>query len=181
MSESLSDSANLIMKNYDAIRGFSEDVKDAANQMASNNKETLDELSTLTGQIDRSVASLGELSTALKVSADTNASTVLDMSESFKQAIISTTGEIGHLSENLKNAFAQALKESGEIISTNTSVTMEKSVATVLQMSEAFNNNQKILAQTIVALPEQTMIYNKSAAGKIQKKLDDIEKAIKKD
>jgi hypothetical protein len=181
MSESLSDSANLIMKNYDAIRGFSEDVKDAANQMASNNKETLDELTTLTGQIDKAVSSLSELSAALKVSSDANAATVLDMSDSFKQAIITTTGEIADLTSQLKNAFVQALEESSDIISSNTSIAMEKSVATVMQMSDVFNSNQKILAQTIVALPEQTMIYNKSTAGKIQKKLDDIEKAINND
>ena len=46
MSESLSDSANLIMKNYDAIRSFAEDVKSAAGQMAVSNKETLEELAS---------------------------------------------------------------------------------------------------------------------------------------
>jgi len=54
-------------------------------------------------------------------------------------------------------------------------------MANIYQMSESFENNQKILAQTIASLPEQTMAYNKSVSGKIQKKLDEIEKAIKND
>lgn len=179
MSESLSDSANLIMKNYDAIRSFAEDVKSAAGQMAVSNKETLEELASLAEQVDQTVSALQQLTTTMKQSSEDNAESISNMKDSFEKAIIATSMEVSSLTEKIKSSFEEALNESSQIIAEKTAATMEKSMANVNSMSESFENNQKILAQTIASLPEQTMVYNKSVSGKIQKKLDDIEKAIR--
>ena len=179
MSESLSDSANLIMKNYDAIRSFAEDVKSAAGQMAVSNKETLEELASLAEQVDHTVSALQQLTTTMKQSSEDNAESISNMKDSFEKAIIATSMEVSSLTEKIKSSFEEALNESSQIIAEKTAATMEKSMANVNSMSESFENNQKILAQTIASLPEQTMVYNKSVSGKIQKKLDDIEKAIR--
>ena len=179
MSESLSDSANLIMKNYDAIRSFAEDVKSAAGQMAVSNKETLEELASLAEQVDQTVSALQQLTTTMKQSSEDNAESINNMKDSFEKAIIATSMEVSSLTEKIKSSFEEALNESSQIIAEKTAATMEKSMANVNSMSESFENNQKILAQTIASLPEQTMVYNKSVSGKIQKKLDDIEKAIR--
>jgi len=179
MSESLSDSANLIMKNYDAIRSFAEDVKSAAGQMAVSNKETLEELASLAEQVDHTVSALQQLTTTMKQSSEDNAESINNMKDSFEKAIIATSMEVSSLTEKIKSSFEEALNESSQIIAEKTAATMEKSMANVNSMSESFENNQKILAQTIASLPEQTMVYNKSVSGKIQKKLDDIEKAIR--
>lgn len=179
MSESLSDSANLIMKNYDAIRSFAEDVKSAAGQMAVSNKETLEELASLAEQVDQTVSALQQLTTTMKQSSEDNAESINNMKDSFEKAIIATSMEVSSLTEKIKSSFEEALNESSQIIAEKTAATMEKSMANVNSMSESFENNQKILAQTIASLPEQTMVYNKSVSNKIQKKLDDIEKAIR--
>lgn len=179
MSESLSDSANLIMKNYDAIGSFADDVKNAASQMAISNKETLEELASLATQVDTTVSALQELTQTMKESSQENTASIGGMKDTFQEAIIATSMEISTLTEKIKNSFEMALLESSDIITERTAATMEKSIANVASMTESFENNQKILAQTIATLPEQTMVYNKSAAGKLQKKLDDIEKSIK--
>jgi methyl-accepting chemotaxis protein len=181
MSESLSDSANLIMKNYDAIRVFADDVKNAAGQMAVSNKETMEELATLAVQVDQTVTALMQLTDTMKQSSEENAASFNNMKDAFEKAIIATSMEVASLTDKIKNSFEEALRESSDLIAEKTASTMEKSMANVAKMSESFENNQKILAQTIASLPEQTMVYNKSVSGKIQKKLDDIEKAIKND
>ena len=104
-----------------------------------------------------------------------------NMKDVFEKAIIATSMEVASLTDKIKNSFEEALRESSDLIAEKTASTMEKSMANVAKMSESFESNQKILAQTIASLPEQTMVYNKSVSGKIQKKLDDIEKAIKND
>ena len=101
--------------------------------------------------------------------------------DAFEKAIIATSMEVASLTDKIKNSFEEALRESSDLIAEKTASTMEKSMANIAKMSESFESNQKILAQTIASLPEQTMVYNKSVSGKIQKKLDDIEKAIKND
>lgn len=181
MSESLSDSANLIMKNYDAIREFADDVKNAAGQMAVSNKETMQELATLAIQVDQTVTALQQLTGTMKQSSEENAASYNNMKDAFEKAIIATSMEVSSLTDKIKNSFEEALQESSDIIAQKTASTMEKSMESVNKMSESFENNQKILAQTIASLPEQTMVYNKSVSGKIQKKLDDIEKAIRND
>jgi len=181
MSESLSDSTNLIIKNYDAIRMFAEDVKNAAGQMAVSNQETLEQLGFLANQVDQTVSALQQLTYTMKQSSEENAASFNNMKDAFEKAIIATSMEISSLTDKIKQSFQQALKESSDIIAEKTADTMEKSMANIYQMSESFENNQKILAQTIASLPEQTMVYNKSVSGKIQKKLDEIEKAIKND
>jgi methyl-accepting chemotaxis protein len=181
MSESLSDSANLIIKNYDAIREFADDVKNAAGQMAVSNKETMQELATLAIQVDQTVTALQQLTGTMKQSSEENAASYNNMKDAFEKAIIATSMEVSSLTDKIKNSFEEALQESSDIIAQKTASTMEKSMESVNKMSESFENNQKILAQTIASLPEQTMVYNKSVSGKIQKKLDDIEKAIRND
>jgi methyl-accepting chemotaxis protein len=181
MSESLSDSTNLIIKNYDAIRMFADDVKNAAGQMAISNQETLEQLGYLANQVDQTVSALQQLTHSMKQSSEENAASFNNMRDAFEKAIIATSMEISSLTDKIKQSFQEALKESSDIIAEKTADTMEKSMANIYQMSESFENNQKILAQTIASLPEQTMAYNKSVSGKIQKKLDEIEKAIKND
>jgi hypothetical protein len=117
----------------------------------------------------------------MKQSSEENAASFNNMRDAFEKAIIATSMEISSLTDKIKQSFQEALKESSDIIAEKTADTMEKSMANIYQMSESFENNQKILAQTIASLPEQTMAYNKSVSGKIQKKLDEIEKAIKND
>ncbi|HNZ41042.1 MAG TPA: hypothetical protein PKJ65_04065, partial [Clostridia bacterium] len=181
MSESLSDSTNLIIKNYDVIRMFADDVKNAAGQMAISNQETLEQLGYLANQVDQTVSALQQLTHSMKQSSEENAASFNNMRDAFEKAIIATSMEISSLTDKIKQSFQEALKESSDIIAEKTADTMEKSMANIYQMSESFENNQKILAQTIASLPEQTMAYNKSVSGKIQKKLDEIEKAIKND
>nr|HPJ76452.1 MotA/TolQ/ExbB proton channel family protein [Clostridia bacterium] len=115
MSESLSDSANLIMKNYDAIRSFAEDVKSAAGQMAVSNKETLEELASLAEQVDQTVSALQQLTTTMKQSSEDNAESINNMKDSFEKAIIATSMEVSSLTEKIKSSFEEALNESSQI------------------------------------------------------------------
>jgi ABC-type transporter Mla subunit MlaD len=160
---------------------FADDVKNAAGQMAISNQETLEQLGYLANQVDQTVSALQQLTHSMKQSSEENAASFNNMRDAFEKAIIATSMEISSLTDKIKQSFQEALKESSDIIAEKTADTMEKSMANIYQMSESFENNQKILAQTIASLPEQTMAYNKSVSGKIQKKLDEIEKAIKND
>ncbi len=179
MSESLSNSSNLIARNYEAIETFAADVKDAAGQMAVTNKETLEELSTLAKQVDLTVSALDKLSESMQASGEENTKALSNMREVFAQAVLTTASEIEGLTLKMQESFETALVESSKTISENNAQIMTQTQERLSKMTSNFEDNQKILAQTIASLPEQASVYNKSVAGKLQKKLDDIERSIK--
>ena len=180
MSESMSESANLIRDNYSAIEGFSSDVKSAATEMSAFNQKVVDDMQSLVEQVDKSVYSVNKLAAVLKESAETNTETIDKVQETFLKSFAEVNVEITSMAQKTGEIFSRIMMESSMEISEKLEQSITEAMLGLDKIIKQFDSNQKILAQTIAALPEQTMAYNRNAVGQINRKLDTIKDEVSK-
>lgn len=180
MAESMSSSANLIKNNYDAIEKFSADVKSAATEMSSFNQKVVDDMQSLVEQVDKSVYAVNKLSSVMSDSADTNSRTIENMQEAFVTSFTAVNKEIALMSQKTGEVFSSIMMDSSTQISDKLEKSMTDALNSMDKIIKQFDGNQKILAETIAALPAQTMAYNRSATGQINRKLDAIKDEVTK-
>ncbi len=180
MAESMSSSANLIKNNYDAIEKFSADVKSAATEMSSFNQKVVDDMQSLVEQVDKSVYAVNKLSSVMKESAETNSKTIESVQDAFITSFADVNMEITIMAQKTGELFSKIMMDSTIEISGKLEKSMNDTMQSIDKIVKQFDGNQKILAETIAALPEQTMAYNKSTTGQINRKLDAIKDEITK-
>ncbi len=178
MAQSLSDSSSLIENNFNAIQTFSEDVKSAATEMSSLNQKVVTDMQSLVSQVDKSVNAVNTLSLLLKESSETNTKTVADIQETFSKSLIEVNKAIADMARSTGETYSKIMLDSSKSISKELNQGISKAMKDLEKIVISFDDNQKIMAKTITSLPEQTLTYNKSATGEINKKLDDIKQAL---
>jgi len=178
MSQSLSDSSTLITDNYDAIKNFSQDVKSAATEMSSLNQKVVADMQALVTQVDKSVTAVNTLSLLLKDSSETNSKTVSDIQETFTKSLMEVNNAIMNMAKSTGETYTKVMMDNSKDISSELNKGITKAINDLDQVVESFNANQRLIAQTIKALPEQTFVYNQAATGEINQKLDEIKEKI---
>lgn len=180
MAESMSSSANLIKNNYDAIEKFSDDVKSAATEMSSFNQKVVDDMQALVEQVDKSVYAVNKLSSVMRESADTNTKTIENVQDAFVSSFTDVNKEISEMAQKTGEVFLKVMTDSSGEISEKLESSMNDALTSMDKIIKQFDSNQKIIAETIAALPAQTMAYNKSTTGQINRKLDAIKDEVTK-
>ncbi|MBN2853094.1 MAG: MotA/TolQ/ExbB proton channel family protein [Clostridia bacterium] len=178
MAQSLSDSSGLITDNYDAIRSFSEDVKSAATEMSSLNQKVVSDMNQLVTQVDKSVNAVNTLSQLLKESSEINSKTVADIQETFSKSLLEVNEAIANMAKSTGETYSKIMMDSSRSISKELTQGMEKAMSDLEKIVGTFDDNQKVIAKTITSLPEQTLVYNKSATAEINQKLDEIKQTL---
>lgn len=181
MAESMSSSANLIKDNYSAIERFSSDVKTAATEMSAFNQKVVDDMQSLVEQVDKSVYSVNKLSSVMKESAETNTATIDKVQETFLKSFAEVNKEISTMAQKTGEIFSRIMMDSSVEISEKLEQSITEAMLGLDKIIKQFDSNQKILAQTIAVLPEQTMAYNRNAVGQISRKLDAIKDEVSRD
>ncbi|MBN2558638.1 MAG: MotA/TolQ/ExbB proton channel family protein [Clostridia bacterium] len=180
MSESMAESANLIKNNYEAIEKFSEDVKSAASEMSAFNQKVVDDMQSLVEQVDKSVYSVNKLSAVMKESADMNAATIDNVQKAFVQSFTAVNEEIAAMAQKTGEVFTSIMLDGTNEISEKLGTSISEAMDSLDKTVRQFDSNQRTLAATIAALPEQTMAYNKAVSGQINRKLDAIKDEVSK-
>ena len=180
MAESMSSSANLIKNNYDAIEKFSADVKSAATEMSSFNQKVVDDMQSLVEQVDKSVYAVNKLSSIMRESAETNSKTIENVQDAFVTSFTDVNKEISAMAQQTGEVFLKIMMDSSGSISDKLESSMNDALTSMGKIIKQFDSNQKIIAETIAALPAQTMAYNKATTGQISRKLDAIKDEVTK-
>ncbi|MFO7611783.1 MAG: MotA/TolQ/ExbB proton channel family protein [Clostridia bacterium] len=180
MSESMATSANLIKNNYEAIEKFSEDVKSAASEMSAFNQKVIDDMQSLVEQVDKSVYSVNKLSAVMKESAEMNAATIDNVQQAFVQSFTAVNEEIAAMAQKTGEVFSKIMLDGTNEISEKLNRSISEAMESLDKTVKQFDGNQRTLAATIAALPEQTMAYNKAVSGQINRKLDAIKDEVSK-
>lgn len=180
MAESMASSANLIKNNYDAIEKFSVDVKSAATEMSSFNQKVVDDMQSLVEQVDKSVYAVNKLSSVMRESAETNSKTIENIQDAFVASFTDVNKEITTMAQKTGGVFSKIMSDSSIDISNRLEKSMNEAMLSMDKIIKQFDKNQKILAETIAALPAQTMAYNKAVTGQINRKLDAIKDEVTK-
>jgi DNA anti-recombination protein RmuC len=120
---------------------------------------------------------LGE---AIKSDLSTRTGEIKEYQEKFTALTAKLSEEINHLGEKTAQAFSQTLDESTQIVSNKVAQSVEEVLKEVFVLMDDFKENEKILAKTIMALPEQVVAYNETAAAQVEKQLDEVKRLFKK-
>jgi methyl-accepting chemotaxis protein len=87
--------------------------------------------------------------------------------------------EISILGEKTSEAFSKSLDENGKIISQKVVESMEGILKEIFVIMDEFKENEKMLAKTIVMLPDQLLTYHETASAQINKQLDDVKRLLR--
>ena len=116
----------------------------------------------------------------MKESAETNTNTINKVQETFMRSFEDVNREIATMAQKTGEIFSKIMMDSSMEISEKLESSITEAMLGLDKIIKQFDSNQKILAQTIAALPEQTMAYNRNAVGQINRKLDSIKDEVSK-
>lgn len=174
VTEALSETSNIIAANYNSLEKFSSDIKEAADELSVYNKQVITDMSQLVNEMKATVTSIRELGETLGNDVGVRTQELHRYQEEIGSLMTKLGDEISTLGRQTAEAFSQNLADSGKAISQQIVKNMHDVLGEVFLMLDSFKDNERILAKTIVMLPEQTITYNEAAASKISKQLDEI-------
>ncbi|HOQ38077.1 MAG TPA: methyl-accepting chemotaxis protein [Acetivibrio sp.] len=180
VTEALSDTSKIIVENYNAIENFSKDIKGAAEEITSYNRQVVQDVGNIVEEVKTTVSSIKELGEAIKSDLSTRTGEIKDYQEKFSALAAKLSEEVNKLGEKTAEAFSKTLDESSQTVSNKLAQSVEEVLKEVFDIMDDFKENEKILAKTIMALPDQVIAYNETAAAQVEKQLDEVKRLFKK-
>jgi methyl-accepting chemotaxis protein len=174
VTEALTETSKVIAANYSSLERFSNDIKEAADEISVYNKQVIKDMGQLVGEMKTTVASIRELGDTLGNDIDVRNQELNRYQEKINSLMNKLGDEISVLGRQTADAFSQNLNDSAKAISQQVAKNVQEVLGEIFLMLDSFKDNERILAKTIAMLPDQTITYNEAAASKINKQLDEI-------
>ncbi|MDQ2087122.1 hypothetical protein RBH29_11865 [Herbivorax sp. ANBcel31] len=179
VTEALSDTSKIIAENYNSIESFSKDIKDAAQEMTSYNRQVLQDISNIVIEVKETVSTVNELSEAIKKDLGVRTDEIKEYHDKINNLMAKLGGEISLLGQKTSEAFSKSLDENGKVISQSVVESMDNVLKEVFVIMDEFKENEKMLAKTIVMLPDQVITYNETASAQMNKQLDEVKRLLR--
>lgn len=174
VAEALTKASDIVVANYDSIENFSKNIREAADEMTSYNRQLVSDISSLVSEISATVQVVEKLAGAMDTNMQQHIRDLEIYQEQFTKFMTKLNDEIREFGQLAANSFSEALNRAGLELSQKIKVSIEESVNGILQLLEQFRENQIHFAKTIASLPEQVLTYNQVAAAKIDRQLNEL-------
>jgi len=174
VAEALTKASDIVVANYDSIENFSKNIREAADEMTSYNRQLVSDISSLVSEISATVQVVEKLAGAMDTNMQQHIRDLEIYQEQFTKFMTKLNDEIREFGQLAANSFSEALNRAGLELSQKIKVSIEESVNGILQLLEQFRENQDHNAKTIASLPEQVLTYNQVAAAKIDRQLNEL-------
>lgn len=174
VAEALTKASDIVVANYDSIENFSKNIREAADEMTSYNRQLVSDISSLVSEISATVQVVEKLAGAMDTNMQQHIRDLEIYQEQFTKFMTKLNDEIREFGQLAANSFSEALNRAGLELSQKIKVSIEESVNGILQLLEQFRENQVHFAKTIASLPEQVLTYNQVAAAKIDRQLNEL-------
>ncbi|OPZ84819.1 MAG: hypothetical protein BWY74_04090 [Firmicutes bacterium ADurb.Bin419] len=155
---------------------FSQSLEDG---MQEASQKVAQDFSQIASEVEASVISIKELSEVLKTDLGVRAQEAKKYHENITNLMLKLSAEMSVIEQNTTNAFSQSLEESGQAISQKVAQSMDDIFKGVFSLLDELKENEKLLAKTIVMLPNQVITYNETAANKVGMQLDEIKRLFR--
>lgn len=129
--------------------------------------------------VETSVSSIKELSDILKSELSARAQEAKVYQENIDKLMLKLSGDMTIISRDTTAAFSQGLEENGKAISQKVTQSMDDVFKGIFAMLDELKENEKLLAKTIVMLPDQVITYNETASNKIGMQLDEVKRLFR--
>ena len=180
VTEALTKTSNIVVENYSSIEGFSDNIRAAATEMTSYNRQIIDDISKLVKEVEASVSMVKRFAEAMDSDVQSHARDLQKYQESITLLVTKLGNEIGTLGQHAALSFADALATNSKELTTRIKDSIEGLIRDIFTLLESFKENEKILARTIASLPDQTLAYNEASVSMLGKQLDDLKDTIQR-
>lgn len=145
----------------------------------STTEQIAEDLGKMATEIGASVSGIKELNEVLKGDLDTRILEAHEYHDNLTKLMLKISAEMSVLGENTTEAFSKSLEGNGQAISEKITESMDGAFKGFLSLLDEFKENEKLLAKTIVMLPDQVITYNETAANKIGMQIDEVKRLFR--
>lgn len=180
VTEALKDTSKIIVDNYSSVESFSKDIKGAAEEITGYNRQVVQDVGNIVEEVKVSVSSIRELGEAIRNDLVVRTDELKDYQEKFSSLTSRLSEEINLLGQKTAEAFSRTLDENSKAVTEKVVSSVDNVMKEVMELMDEYKENEKILAKTIVMLPEQITAYNEAAAAQMNKQLDEVKRLFRK-
>ncbi|WP_010251776.1 hypothetical protein [Acetivibrio cellulolyticus] len=158
------------------VTAFSQGIEEG---VQATSQKAVQDFTKIAAEIEASVTSIKDLSEVLKNDLGVRSKEAKEYQENITKLMLKVSGEMSVLGQNTTNAFSQSLEDSGQAISQKVAQSMDDVFKGIFTLLDDLKENEKLLAKTIVMLPNQVITYNETAANKVGIQLDEIKRLFR--
>ncbi|AEV67911.1 hypothetical protein [Acetivibrio clariflavus] len=155
---------------------FSQGLEESAKTVT---EKILQDFGEVTTEIENAISVMKSLNEALKTDLDTRILEAREFHDNINRLMLKISGEMSILGQDTAEAFRKTLDESGQSISQKLTENIEEIFKGLYSLLDEFKENEKLLAKTIVMLPDQVITYNETAANKIGMQIDEVKRILR--
>lgn len=174
VTEALTKSSDIVVQNYNSIETFSNNIREAADEMSTYNRQLVSDISQLIGDVSSTVQVVEGLAGSMNSNMQQHTRDLEIYQENFTNLMTKLSNEISDLGHNAADSFSKSVSGISEELTRKIKQSMEESLSEIFQLLDKFRENQGLLAKTITSLPDQVLTYNEVAVAKIDRLLSDF-------
>ena len=180
VTEALTKASDIVLENYNSIENFSNNIREAADEMTSFNRQLVSDISQLVSEISSTVQVVEKLAGAMDTNMQQHTRDLEIYQEHFTKVMMKINDDIKGFGHLAANSFSEALNKASWEMGQKVKLSMEESLKGILELLDQFRENQIHFAKTIASLPEQVLTYNQVAAAKIDQQLAELKEITSK-
>lgn len=174
VTEALTKSSDIVVQNYNSIESFSNNIREAADEMSAYNRQLVSDISHLIGDVSSTVQVVENLAASMNNTMQQHARDLEIYQENFTNIMTKLSNEISGLGHHAADSFSKSVLSISEELTQKMKESMEDSLKEIFQLLDKFRENQGMLAKTITLLPDQVLTYNEVAVAKIDRLLSEF-------
>ncbi len=169
VTEALTKSSDIVVENYNSIESFSNNIREAADEMSTFNRQLVSDISQLIGDVSSTVQVVEGLAGSMNTNMQQHTRDLEIYQENFTNLMSKLSSEISGLGNQAAVSFSKSLSNSSEELNRQMKHSMEDSMKDIIQLLDKFRENQGLFAKTIASLPDQILTYNEVAVARIDR------------
>ncbi len=174
VTEALTKASDIVVENYRSIEGFSNNIREAADEMTTYNRQLVSDIGQLVGEVSSTVQVVEKLAESMNTNMQQHTRDLEIYQQNFTELMTKLSNEISGLGQQAALSFSDAFTRNSEELNGRIKDSLEESFKNIIQILDQFRENQSRFAKTIASLPDQVLTYHEAAASKIDRMLTEL-------
>lgn len=180
VTEALTNSTEIVASNYQSIEKFSDNIREAADEMTTYNRQLVSDITQLVSEIKSTVQVVENLSGAMDTNMQQHTRDLEIYQENFTHLMSKINNEIKDFGELAAASFSQVMNKASTDLGQKVSSSLDESLSNIFKLLDQFRENQTHFAKAIASLPDQVLTYNQAATAKIDRQLTELKDIAEK-
>ncbi|NLK68947.1 MAG: hypothetical protein GX283_07275 [Clostridiaceae bacterium] len=174
VTEALTKSTDIVASNYQSIENFSNNIREAADEMTTYNRQLVSDITQLVSEITSTVQVVENLSGIMDTNMQQHTRDLEIYQENFTHLMSMMNNEIKDFGKLAAVSFLDVMNKASAELGQTVSSSLEESLNKIFKLLDQFRENQNHFAKAIASLPDQVLTYNQAATAKIDRQLSEL-------